>query len=103
MPSSSHRQNVLRAYKELLTLIKRLPGSQRQQAWEEARSTVRQHKGEADAMAASDQLKQMVARISFLRAVTPRVPGEASATGAGHWVLRDGELVEGYGSTAGQR
>lgn len=103
MSGVPHRQNVLRAYRELLTLIKRLPGDQRQKSWQEARSAVRLHAGETDAVKQSDMLKEMVAKISFLRVITPRVPGDKSATGAGHWVMRNGELVQGEGSTAGQR
>jgi hypothetical protein len=103
MTVSSQRQNVLRAYKELLTMIKRLPTDQKQKSWQEARSLVRQHAGEPDPVKQSDFLKEMVAKISFLRVITPRVPGEKSATGGGHWVMRNGKLVEGEGALAGQR
>lgn len=104
MTPPSHRANVLRAYRELLGLIRRLPdAAQRQQSWREAREAVRRHAGEPNPVAASDYLKEMVTRISFLRVVTPRVAGDASRTGAGHWVMRDGQLVEGYGDTGGSR
>lgn len=103
MTPSTHRQNVLRAYRELLKLVKRLPGDQRAKSWQEARATVRQHVGEADPVRQADLLKELVAKISFLRVITPRIPGEKSAVGAGHWVLRNGELVEGEGAVAGTR
>ncbi|GAB4817713.1 hypothetical protein N2152v2_004759 [Parachlorella kessleri] len=99
----TQKQNVLRAYRELLTLIKRLPSDQKQKSWQEARSLVRQHAREPDPVKQSDMLKEMVAKISYLRVVTPRVPGEKSATGSGHWVMRNGELVEGEGLVAGER
>lgn len=94
---------VLRAYRELLGLIKRLPEAQRGSAWTEARHTMRQHAAEADGAKQQDLFKQLVAKISFLRVVTPRKAGEVSAVGAGHYVLREGKLVEGSGDSAGTR
>ena len=47
-------------------------------------------------MRASDQLKELYARISFLRMATPRIPRDRFFRGgAGSFVLRDGELVPG--------
>ena len=47
-------------------------------------------------MRASDQLKDLYARISFLRMATPRIPRDRFFRGgAGSFVLRDGELVPG--------
>ncbi|KAL4431057.1 hypothetical protein ABPG75_006313 [Micractinium tetrahymenae] len=103
MGGAQHRNQVLRAYRELLSLIRRLPESKRASAWQEARQTVRQHAGEADEARQQDLFKQLAAKISFLRVVTPRRPGEVSSIGAGHYVLRDGRLVEGTGATAGAR
>lgn len=103
MGAAQHRNLVLRAYRELLSLIKRLPESQKSQAWQEARQTLRQHAGEADQARQQDLFKQLAAKISYLRVVTPRRPGEVSAIGVGHYVLRDGRLVEGSGATAGKR
>lgn len=100
---AQHRTQVLRAYRELLGLIKRLPGEQRAAQWAEARGAVRRHAGEAGEAERQELLKRLIARISFLRMVTPRRPGEASATGAGHFVLREGRLVEGHGQSAGAR
>ena len=100
---SAHSTAVLRAYRELLGLVRRLPESQRSSAWQKARQTLRQHAGEADEARQQELFKQLAARISFLRAVTPKQPGEVSSIGAGHYVLRDGKLVEGSGETAGAR
>jgi hypothetical protein len=91
----SHRTNVLRAYRELLNLIHRLPAQDQQKALQEARELLTKNKNISNAVEASDKLKELVARISFLRIMTPRRPGEKSRIGAGTFVLRDGELVEG--------
>ena len=103
MAGSQHGAPVLRAYRELLGLIKRLPEAQRSSAWAEARQTMRQHAAEADGAKQQDLFKQLVAKISFLRVVTPRRAGEVSSIGAGHYVLREGKLVEGSGESAGAR
>lgn len=100
---SQNRTKVLAAYKELLSLIRRLPADRQAQALTEARATMRQHAGEADLGRQSDLFKQLAAKISFLRMVTPKRPGETSSIGAGHFVLRDGELVPGVGRSAGTR
>ena len=97
------RQKVLAAYKELLRLSARVAEGQRPAALAEARAALRRHRGEADPARQADLFKQLAARISFLRMTTPRVPGETSSIGAGHWVVRGGELVEGGGTTAGAR
>ena len=101
--SSSHRAKVLAAYKELLSLIRRLPNDRRTQALDEARQTMRHHATENDLSKQSDFFKQLAAKISFLRTITPRQPGDVSSIGAGHFVLREGKLVEGAGMSAGTR
>lgn len=97
------RTRILVAYRELLRLIARLPGDQRPKALQDARSTMRQRMAVADPAQQSDHFKELAAKISFLKMVTPRLPGDASSIGAGHWVLRRGELVPGTGQTAGTR
>ncbi len=69
MPAAAHRANVLRAYRELLSLLRGLPPTRREGALAEARAGVRARAAEPDAGAASDALKALVARISFLRTV----------------------------------
>ena len=66
---SAHRSNVLRAYRELLVLLRGLPSARREGALAEARAGVRANAAERDPGAASDQLKALWARISFLRTV----------------------------------
>eukprot|EP00891_Asterochloris_glomerata_P001846 jgi/Astpho2/1846/e_gw1.00038.417.1_t len=85
---------VLRSYRELLTLIKRLAPSAKAEALQNARSSMRQHAAEQDAARASDLHKELVAKIGFLRMTTPRRAGEPSHAGAGTFVLRKGELVQ---------
>ena len=59
-------------------------------------SALQANKAEADPVRASDQLKELYARISFLRMATPRIPRDRFFRGgAGSFVLRDGELVPG--------
>lgn len=100
---SQHRAQVLRAYRELLGLVRRLPEAQRASALAEARQSMRQHAAETSEERQQELFKQLAAKISFLRVVTPRRPGEVSAIGSGHYVLRDGKLVEGAGRSAGTR
>ena len=69
MHGAAHRANVLRAYRELLALLRGLPGGRREAALAEARAGVRANAAETDAGKASDQLKHLCARISFLRTV----------------------------------
>lgn len=96
-----HRQQVITRYRELLRLIRRLPEQKAAAARAEAATAVRQHRDEADPEAQLRYLKDLVARISFLRITTPRRPGEP--LGGGTYVLRDGELVEGAGEEKGGR
>ena len=64
---------------------------------------MRQHVGETHPDQQLNLFKQLAAKISFLRTVTPRRPSDVSSIGAGHFVLRGGQLVEGAGATLGKR
>lgn len=101
--SVTHKAKVLAAYKELLSLIRRLPDDRRISALDEARQTIRHHASENDLGKQTDLFKQLAAKITFLRTITPRKPGDVSSIGAGHFVLREGKLVEGAGSSTGTR
>ncbi len=63
---------MLRAYRELIDLIKRLPAGRRTASLEEARASMRNNMHETDPLKASDMLKDLVARVSFLRMATPK-------------------------------
>jgi hypothetical protein len=101
--SLAHKAKVLAAYKELLSLIRRLPNDRKTSALDEARQTIRNHANENDLGKQSDLFKQLAARITFLRTITPKRPGDVSSIGAGHFVLREGKLVKGAGMSAGTR
>ena len=68
----SQRTNVLRAYRELVDLLKRLPADQAGPRLQEARAALRANSSEADPLKASDMLRDLVARVSFLRMATPK-------------------------------
>lgn len=88
------RVNILRSYRELLTLLQRLPRDARESASKEAKAKIRAHREETDSLKVTDLHKQLVAKLSFLRMTTNRRPGERSQSTSGTFVLREGELVE---------
>lgn len=96
------RSQVLGRYRELLQLIRRLPEPKQGAALQEARTTVRARAGEGDPQKALDHLRELVSKIGFLRATTPKRPGEVSR-GSGNYIMRDGKLVEGDGEGRGTR
>ena len=59
----------------------------------QARQEAQGDSGITNAVEASDKLKQLYARIGYLRTITPRQPGDSSCVAAGTYVLRDGQLV----------
>ncbi|KAK9839159.1 hypothetical protein WJX74_010743 [Apatococcus lobatus] len=89
-----HRSNVLRQYRELLSLIKALPQEQQASALTKARATVKANSTEGDPVKASDMLRDLVKQSSFLKTITPKYTARQGSS-AGIFVLRDGELVEG--------
>jgi hypothetical protein len=80
-----------------------MPGQQRVKALAEAREQMQLHHHQPDPAMQLDLFKRLCSRISFLRMTTPKQPGDRSSVGAGHFVLRNGELVEGKGAAAGTR
>eukprot|EP00878_Enallax_costatus_P024100 GHUV01025692.1.p1 GENE.GHUV01025692.1~~GHUV01025692.1.p1 ORF type:complete len:127 (+),score=7.17 GHUV01025692.1:211-591(+) len=96
-----HKAQVLSRYRELLRLIHRLPSDKATAAKAEAQQTIRQRQTETDPEAQLQYLKELVARISFLRITTPRPVGEKLEGGS--YVLRDGSLVKGSGEEKGTR
>lgn len=99
----AERQRVVcRLYGELRGLIRRLPKSEQAGRLAEARVLMEAHRREADGGKQAELLKEVVSKISFLRVIVPRRPGDGSITGA-RYVYRDGELVEGAPATDGTR
>ena len=88
------RSYILRSYRELLTLLKRLPSESQAAARTEAKCKILAQRNETNAMKISDLHKQLIAKISFLRMTTIRRQGEKLRSASGTFVLRDGELVE---------
>jgi len=92
---------VLHKYKQLLRLIRRLPAKDSEAALREARDKMRAGSAERNPEARLARMKELSARLGYLRIVTPRTPGEVEAQ-AGTFVLnKEGELVESAGAGAG--
>jgi len=68
----AHRANVLKAYRDLVDLIKKMPAETRSASLKEARTMMNSNKTESDPIKSSDMLKDLVARVSFLRMATPK-------------------------------
>lgn len=98
----AHRGEVLRKYKELLSLIMRLPADKCQASLQEAKTTIRERKNETNPETSLQYLKELAAKIGYLRMTTPKFPSDQRAS-SGHYVFRDGKLVEGSGDTKGTR
>jgi hypothetical protein len=92
----SHKANVFRAYRDLLDLIKRQPENERITQLLEARKRMKENMFESDPMKASDQLKELIAKTSFLQMVTPRQLGDRRSRNlSAQFIIRDGQLLEG--------
>uniref|UniRef100_A0A7S3R9V3 Uncharacterized protein n=1 Tax=Dunaliella tertiolecta TaxID=3047 RepID=A0A7S3R9V3_DUNTE len=93
------RHAILGRYRQLLKLIHRLPQNQSEPALRDARERMRAGRLEQNPERQLNGLKELAARIGYLRIVTPRLPGDVAAE-AGTFVLnREGELVESQGGT----
>ncbi len=98
--SLANRSNVLSKYRELLRLVSRLPADKRDQAFSEARGTLRARRTESNPEKQLQHLKELSSRIGYLRIITPKQPGEVTA---GVYVVRDGKVMEGSGESKGAR
>lgn len=97
----AHKSQVLSRYRELLRLIKRLPAGKAAAAKSVAQQTIRLRQQETDPEAQLQYLKELAAKVGFLRISTPRPLGEPLE--AGSYILRDGQLVKGSGEQKGAR
>eukprot|EP01025_Chloroclados_australasicus_P043493 TRINITY_DN4659_c0_g1_i1.p3 TRINITY_DN4659_c0_g1~~TRINITY_DN4659_c0_g1_i1.p3 ORF type:complete len:134 (+),score=15.29 TRINITY_DN4659_c0_g1_i1:127-528(+) len=89
------RNAVLRSYRELVRVIARLPSkSEQSAALKQAKAEVLQHATAPEEQVA-DLLRVMVSKIAFLRMKVPRRPRDAGRIGVGHYIVRDGNVVEG--------
>jgi hypothetical protein len=89
-------QPVRRSYRELVRLINRLPRLERDAALVQAREEMIKHSSACDEEVA-DLHRALVSKICFLRMKVPKQARDASAVGVGHFVVRDGRVVEGRG------
>ena len=102
--AARHRSAVLKAYRDFVDVARRSrPVGERDAKLEEARARIRANAHVADEATRADMLKQLVARVGYLRIVTPKSGRGRHRREAGHVVVREGELVEGVGETAGKR
>lgn len=98
------RAQVLKAYRDFVDVVRRSrPASEREAKLEEVRAKVRANASETDETKKVDLLKQLVARVSYLRIVTPKSGRGRHKRESGTFVVREGELVEGSGEIAGTR
>ena len=67
-----------------------------------ARAAIRERAREADPERALQHVKELAARVAFLRMTTPRPAGEP-LEGAGRFVWRGGEWTDGGGESKGAR
>ena len=89
-------QPVRRSYRELVRLIHRLPPSERNAALFKARDEMTRHDNACDEEVA-DLHRALVSKICFLRMKVPKQARDASAVGVGHFIVREGKVVEGRG------
>ena len=96
----SAASRTLGTYKRLLSLAQRLPApADRRDAAARIRAAFRAAKGEADPAAIAALLRTAHDKLSYLRMVTPRLPGDGGAGGSGgggasRMAVVDGELRE---------
>ena len=112
-PADARAPRALAVYKRLLLTARRLPAADRGRAEGEIRAAFRSSRGEVDPALIASLLRTAHDKLSYLRMVTPRVPGEGEGSGSGSGAPRatsrlamvDGELREvgrGSGSGAGK-
>mmetsp|Transcript_35135 Transcript_35135/g.62635 ORF Transcript_35135/g.62635 Transcript_35135/m.62635 type:complete len:143 (-) Transcript_35135:202-630(-) len=96
---------VLRHYRELLELSRRLPAGEAKDAAAAVRAEVRCNAElPEDSLAAQDALRKMIARISFLKMTTSkRVPSWRDSVSYGTYVVRDGDVIQARGQGRGSR
>lgn len=89
-------QPIQRSFRELVRLIHRLPRAERDAALIKAKEEMIKHSEACDEEVA-DLHRTLVSKICFLRMKVPKHTRDASAVGVGHYVVREGKVVEGRG------
>jgi|TARA_B110000967_G_scaffold209714_1_gene267247 hypothetical protein len=107
MPMSSaarHRSAVLKAYRDFVDVARRsVPVGEREGKLEEVRVAIRANFGVASESEQQTLLRTLVAKVAFLRIVTPKTGRGRHKRESGVFVVRDGAVVEGFGETGGTR
>ena len=100
--AARHRAAVLKAYRDLVDVVRRSrPVAEREAKLDEARTEIRAHAAEHEESKRLDMLRTLVARVGYLRIVTPK--GGRHKRESGTFVVREGELVEDGGESKGKR
>lgn len=101
----SQSKIICKAYRELLTYIKRLPKSKINHYLSEAKKKMQENRELQDPKEISDALKELYSKIKFLKTITPRKPSDSERFGfeSGHWVFREGIFIECKGQNKGKR
>ena len=87
--AARHRGAVLKAYRDLVDVVRRSsPVAARDAMLEEARTEIRAHAAETDESKRLDLLRKLVARVGYLRIVTPK--GGRHKREGGTFVVRKG-------------
>ena len=103
-PLGRHRAQVLKAYRDFVDVVRRSrPASAREAKLDEVRAAMRANAHVTEESKQLDLLKQLVARVSYLRIVTPKSGRGRHKRESGTFVVREGELVEGSGQSQGMR
>ena len=100
MPMSSaarHRSAVLKAYRDFVDVARRsVPVGEREGKLEEVRVAIRANFGVASESEQQTLLRTLVAKVAFLRIVTPKTGRGRHKRESGVFVVRDGAVVEGF-------
>ena len=85
--------DILRSYRELIYVMRRLPEASRGPALAEARRKVRENASVSEEAEISELHKLMVSKIGYIRLSHPRRGSDKYIKG-GTFVMRDGKLLD---------
>jgi len=93
---------VLLLYKQLLRIAKKLPIPQSHKTINEIKSQFRSHRIEKDPNLIEKHIQKALDQISFLKMITPH-SFDLKAYNSTHYVVRDGNIIQGHGEKKGSR
>ena len=95
--AARHRSAVLKAYRDFVDVARRsVPVGEREGKLEEVRVAIRANFGVASESEQQTLLRTLVAKVAFLRIVTPKTGRGRHKRESGVFVVRDGAVVEGF-------